>query len=69
MAKIWKRIETITKQQKDSLRTKVVAIDKQLENVEITDEDAPVQRGLEELRYFTARLDVLGVYPADILRG
>ena len=28
-------------------------------------EDAPVARALEELRYFTDRLDVLGVYPAD----
>ncbi|MBL8562465.1 MAG: prephenate dehydratase [Gemmobacter sp.] len=28
-------------------------------------EDAPVARALEELRYFTTELNVLGVYPAD----
>ena len=28
-------------------------------------DDAPVQRALEELRYFTTQLTVLGVYPAD----
>ncbi|MEO0937771.1 MAG: prephenate dehydratase [Pseudomonadota bacterium] len=27
-------------------------------------DDAPVQRALEELDYFTSRLDILGVYPA-----
>ena len=26
-------------------------------------EDPPVQRALEELRYFTSRLDILGIYP------
>ena len=40
-----------------------------LAEIEGHPEDAPVQRALEELRYFSARLDVLGVYPADILRG
>jgi prephenate dehydratase len=28
-------------------------------------DDAPVQRALEELEYFTNNLDILGVYPAD----
>ncbi|PWJ22376.1 prephenate dehydratase [Jannaschia seohaensis] len=28
-------------------------------------EDPPVARALEELRYFTTKLDILGVYPAD----
>ena len=28
-------------------------------------EDAHVARALEELRYFTTELNVLGVYPAD----
>jgi prephenate dehydratase len=28
-------------------------------------EDPPVRRALEELEYFTSRLEVLGVYPAD----
>lgn len=32
-------------------------------------EDPPVQRALEELRYFTHELDVLGVYPAHPGRG
>jgi prephenate dehydratase len=32
-------------------------------------EDVNVARALEELRYFSARLDILGVYPADPLRG
>jgi prephenate dehydratase len=32
-------------------------------------EDANVARALEELRYFSARLDILGVYPADPSRG
>jgi prephenate dehydratase len=27
-----------------------------------------LQRALDELRYFTSSLDVLGVYPADPLR-
>ena len=40
-----------------------------LAEIEGHPEDAPVQRALEELRYFSARLDILGVYPADILRG
>ena len=31
-------------------------------------EDANVARALEELRYFTSSLDILGVYPADSLR-
>ncbi len=32
-------------------------------------EDPPVKRALEELRYFTNMLDVLGVYPASAGRG
>jgi len=32
-------------------------------------EDAPVDRALEELRYFTTELNILGVYPADRQRG
>ncbi len=32
-------------------------------------EDAPVARALEELRYFTTQLTILGVYPADRKRG
>ena len=28
-------------------------------------EDAPVKRALEELRYFSTQVDILGVYPAD----
>ena len=32
-------------------------------------EDAPVARALEELRYFTSSLNILGVYPADRQRG
>jgi prephenate dehydratase len=28
-------------------------------------EDPPVARALEELRYFTSMLTILGVYPAD----
>ncbi|WP_172328515.1 prephenate dehydratase [Mangrovicoccus sp. HB161399] len=28
-------------------------------------EDAPVARALEELRYFTSRMEIMGVYPAD----
>ena len=31
-------------------------------------EDANVARALDELRYFTSSLDILGVYPADPLR-
>lgn len=31
-------------------------------------EDAHVARALDELRYFTSSLDILGVYPADPLR-
>lgn len=31
-------------------------------------EDANVARALEELRYYTSMLDILGVYPADPLR-
>ena len=31
-------------------------------------DDAPVQRALEELDYFTNRLDILGVYPAAVGR-
>ncbi len=32
-------------------------------------EDAPVARALEELRYFTTELNILGVYPSDRQRG
>ena len=32
-------------------------------------EDAPVQRALEELTYFTTEMEILGVYPADRRRG
>jgi prephenate dehydratase len=32
-------------------------------------EDAPVARALDELRYFTTELNILGVYPADRQRG
>jgi len=32
-------------------------------------EDAAVARALEELRYFTTQVHVLGVYPADRERG
>ncbi|MBP9952656.1 MAG: prephenate dehydratase, partial [Cypionkella sp.] len=32
-------------------------------------EDANVQLAMEELRYFTSQLTVLGVYPADRRRG
>jgi prephenate dehydratase len=28
-------------------------------------DDAPVSRALEELAYFTDKLEILGVYPAD----
>ena len=31
-------------------------------------EDPPVARALEELRYFTSYLEILGVYPADARR-
>lgn len=31
-------------------------------------EDPPVARALEELRYFTSQLEILGTYPADPLR-
>lgn len=32
-------------------------------------DDAPVARALDELRYFTSALDILGVYPADPSRA
>ena len=32
-------------------------------------DDAPVQRALEELAYFTTETEILGVYPADRRRG
>ncbi len=32
-------------------------------------QDAGVQRALEELRYFTTQVNILGVYPADRQRG
>jgi prephenate dehydratase len=31
-------------------------------------DDAPVQRALEELRFFTSRMEILGVYPAHSFR-
>ncbi|MBS0563918.1 MAG: prephenate dehydratase, partial [Proteobacteria bacterium] len=31
-------------------------------------DDAHVQRALEELRYFTSYLKILGTYPADPMR-
>ena len=37
-------------------------------DVEGHPEDPALQRALDELRYFTSSLDVLGVYPADPLR-
>ena len=37
-------------------------------DVEGHPEDPALQRALEELRYFTSSLDMLGVYPADPLR-
>ena len=37
-------------------------------DVEGHPEDPALQRALEELRYFTSSLDILGVYPADPLR-
>ncbi len=37
-------------------------------DVEGHPEDPALQRALEELRYFTSSLDLLGVYPADPLR-
>ncbi|SLN10322.1 P-protein [Roseovarius albus] len=32
-------------------------------------EDPAVQRALEELEFFTSRMEILGVYPADFQRG
>jgi prephenate dehydratase len=32
-------------------------------------EDAPVKRALDELRYFTTQLEILGVYAADRSRS
>ncbi len=32
-------------------------------------EDANVARALEELRYFTSAMSIIGVYPADRRRG
>ncbi len=32
-------------------------------------DDPPVARALEELRFFTSQCDIIGVYPADPLRG
>jgi len=58
VAKISKRIEMITKQQKDSLKTKVVAIDKQLENGEITDENANILKK-EAAEYHAKQIEVL----------
>ncbi|PQJ74239.1 hypothetical protein [Polaribacter gangjinensis] len=58
VAKISKRIEMITKQQKDSLKTKVVAIDKQLENGEITDENASILKK-EAADYHAKKIELL----------
>ena len=38
-------------------------------DVEGHPEDPALQRALDELRYFTSSLDILGVYPADPLRA
>ena len=58
VAKISKRIEMITKQQKDSLKDKVVAIDKKLENGEITDENASKLKK-EAAEYHANQIEVL----------
>ncbi|MDP5091879.1 MAG: hypothetical protein NWQ17_01130 [Polaribacter sp.] len=58
VAKISKRIEIITKQQKDSLKTKVVDIDKKLENGEISDENANSQKK-QAAEYHAKQIEVL----------
>ena len=40
-----------------------------LADIEGHPDDAAVQRALEEARYFTSRLDILGTYPAAAHRG
>ena len=46
VSKISKRIERITKQQKDSLKEKVIDIDKKLDNAEITKTTAETLKNL-----------------------
>lgn len=58
VSKISKRIERITKQQKDSLKLKVVAIDKQLENGEITETTAKTLKK-EVAAYHARRIETL----------
>lgn len=58
VAKISKKIELITKQQKDSLKTKVLAIDKQLEKGEITETTAQTLKK-EVAAYHARRIEVL----------
>ncbi len=40
-----------------------------LADIEGHPDDAPVRRAMDELRFFTSSLDILGVYPADRQRG
>ncbi|MFY9243061.1 MAG: hypothetical protein WAO74_08540 [Polaribacter sp.] len=58
VSKISKRIENITKQQKDSLKSKVVAIDKQLERGEITEDTANTLKK-EVAAYHARRIEKL----------
>lgn len=58
VSKISKRIEIITKQQKDSLKTKVVEIDKKLEKGEISDENATLQKK-EAAAYHAKQIEIL----------
>ena len=58
VAKISKRIEQITKQQKDSLKAKVIAIDKQLTDGKITKESAEDSKK-EAAAYHAQRIEKL----------
>jgi hypothetical protein len=58
VAKIAKRIEMITKQQKDSLKTKVIDIDKQLENGAISDENSSILKK-EAAEYHAKQIEIL----------
>ncbi|MEO9570038.1 MAG: hypothetical protein ABJH82_06485 [Polaribacter sp.] len=58
VSKISKRIEVITKTQKDSLKTKVVAIDKRLEKGEITKSTADILKK-EVASYHARRIEKL----------
>lgn len=58
VSKISKRIEKITKQQKDSLKAKVIAIDKQLEKGEITETTAETLKK-EVASYHARRIEKL----------